>query len=227
MKEPKRTTQIVSALVRLLAGVLLIGAFVLLPAGTFDYWQAWLYTAVLFTPLVVMAVILLVFDPAFLGRRMNLRESQSEQKLAIAGLSLLIIVLLLIPGFDRRFSWSQVPTWLVLISDGLILLGFLLFGLTMRENRFAGRVVEVQEEQKVISSGPYALVRHPMYLAVTLIFGFTPLALGSYWGLIASILFPLMLVPRILNEEKVLREGLSGYKEYTFKVRWRLMPLVW
>ena len=227
MNEPSRTTQMISALLRLSAGVLLIGALVFWPAGTFDYWQAWLYSAVLFTPLVLMFIILIISDPAMLERRMNLQESRREQKLAIAAMSLLMIVMLIVPGFDRRYDWSAVPAWLVLVSDGLILLGFVLFGLTMRANRFAGRVVEVQEEQGVISSGPYALVRHPMHLAATLIFGFTPLALGSYWGLIASLLFPLMLAARISNEEKLLREELQGYEEYTRKVRWRLVPWVW
>ena len=227
MKGSSRTSKMVPALARILAGVLLIGALVFLPAGTFDYWQAWLYTVVLFAPLLIMTIVLLIADPDFLGRRMNLRESQGEQKLAIAGLSLLMIVMLLIPGFDRRYGWSMVPTVLVLVSDTLILVGFLIFGLTLRENRFAGRVVEVQEGQVVISTGPYALVRHPMYLAATLIFGFTPLALGSYDGLIASVLFPVLLAARISNEEKVLCEGLKGYEEYSRKMRWRLIPFIW
>jgi protein-S-isoprenylcysteine O-methyltransferase Ste14 len=213
--------------VRFLAGILLFGVFVFIPAGTLQYWQAWVYLAVLFVPLAVFGLVLFTREPKLLERRMRMRETQAEQKRAIAALTLLLLIILVIPGLDRRFSWSSAPPGLVILADLIILLGYALFVLTIRENQFASRVVEVQEGQAVISSGPYAVVRHPMYLATTLMFGLTPLALGSYWGLIASALFPVMLAARIRNEEAVLREGLVGYADYARKVRYRLIPFVW
>jgi protein-S-isoprenylcysteine O-methyltransferase Ste14 len=197
------------------------------PAGTLQYWQAWVYLAVLFLPLTLYGFVLLLKDPEMLERRMRMRESRAAQRKAIAGISILLLVIFILPGFDKRFGWSAVPPALVYGADLLILLGYLLFALTVRENRFTSRSVEVQQGQQVISSGPYALVRHPMYLATTMMFLFSPLALGSYWGMIASVLFPVLLVPRILDEEKMLRESLSGYEAYTRKVRYRLIPFVW
>jgi len=212
---------------RFLAAIVLVGCTLFLPAGTLNYWQAWLYMVLLFIPVAIVGVVLVIKDPELLERRMRTREREAPQRRVIASSGLLLLAVVLIPGFDRRYAWSNVPLPLVFLADILILLGYLLFVLTIRANRFASRVVEVQANQVVISSGPYALVRHPMYLAVSLIFTLTPLALGSFWALIPALLLPVVLAARIGNEEQLLRRDLPGYAEYCHKVKYRLVPFIW
>lgn len=214
-------------LTRFLAGFILIGCMLFLPAGTLRFWEAWLYMGLLFVPVAIVGVILFIKDPALLERRMRTREKETPQKNVIAASSLVLLAVFLIPGFDRRYDWSTVPASLVVLADILILLGYLLFALTIRENRFASRVVEVQDHQVVVSTGPYALVRHPMYLAVSVIFTLSPLGLGSYWALVPALLLPVLLARRIENEEQLLRRELRGYKEYCQRVKYRLLPFIW
>jgi protein-S-isoprenylcysteine O-methyltransferase Ste14 len=166
-------------------------------------------------------------EPDLLERRMKMKEPEKEQNL-IVRLSLIpFIIAFLIPGFDYRFGWSDVPIAVVVISEILVLLGYGIFFMVMRENRYASRVVQVEQEQQVISSGPYAIVRHPMYLGAIVMYLFSPLALGSYWALIpASFIVP-VFVARLLNEENVLMRDLKGYREYMQKTRRRLIPGVW
>lgn len=215
------------ALWRLVAGMAFIALLLFLPAGTTAYWEAWIYLVVLFTPVLVVGSILLLRDPELLERRMTLREQESSQRTVILFSTIVLLVIYLVPGFDKRFGWSDVPPIVVLVSDALILGGYGLFALTLRENRFASRVVELQAEQQVIQTGPYRLVRHPMYTAIAVMFILTPLALGSWWGLLASAAFPLVLVGRIRGEEELLGRDLPGYEEYTQRVRYRLIPLIW
>jgi protein-S-isoprenylcysteine O-methyltransferase Ste14 len=212
---------------RLAAGVLLIAALLFLPAGTTDYWEAWLYIILLFTPVLALGSILLMRDPQLLERRMTLAERESSQRWVIALSTIVLLVIYMVPGFDKRYGWSDVSPLVVLISDALILAGYGLFALTLRENRFASRVVELQSEQRVIQTGPYRLVRHPMYLAIAVMFVLSPLALGSWWGLLASAVFPAVLVGRIRGEEILLRRDLPGYDDYCRRVRYRLLPLIW
>lgn len=226
--QPKpRAVLLLRTVVRFLAGIVLIGALVFVPAGTLHFWQAWAYMALIFVPMAIFGLVLLAKDPDLLERRMRMRETQAEQRKAIAGLSILFFAMLMIPGFDRRYGWSAVPSGLVMLADVFVLLGYGLFVLTIRENRYASRVVELQQDQVVISSGPYAIVRHPMYLGAGLMFTLSPLALGSYWGLIPAVLFPILLAARINSEEQLLRGSLGGYDEYTRKVKYRLIPFLW
>jgi len=215
------------ALWRLVAGMAFIALLLFLPAGTTAYWEAWIYLVVLFTPVLVVGSILLLRDPELLERRMTLREQESSQRTVLLFSTIVLLVIYLVPGLDKRFGWSDVPPIVVLVSDALILGGYGLFALTLRENRFASRVVELQAEQQVIQTGPYRLVRHPMYTAIAVMFILTPLALGSWWGLLASAAFPLVLVGRIRGEEELLGRDLPGYEEYTQRVRYRLIPLIW
>ena len=141
--------------------------------------------------------------------------------------AVILLATFLLPGFDKRFGWSSVPVWLVIASDVVILLSYLLFALTLRENEYASRTVEVEQQQRVIKTGPYSFVRHPLYLASALIFGSSPLALGSYWALIPTSFYPALLVARIVNEEKVLLRELDGYAGYCKAVRYRLIPGIW
>lgn len=226
--EPLSRTALLSrTLVRFLAGLFLVGCMLFLPAGTLRYWEAWLYMALLFVPVAVVGGVLFIKDPELLERRLRTQEREAPQKKVIAASSLVLLSVYLIPGFDRRYDWSTVSPTLVLLADILVLLGYLLFVLTIKENRYASRVVEVQDNQVAISTGPYALVRHPMYLAVSVIFTLSPLALGSYWALIPTLLLPVVLAARIANEEQLLRRSLTGYEEYCQNVKYRLLPFIW
>ncbi len=222
-----RTGLLAMTLLSLLTGIVMLALFVFIPAGTLKYWQAWVYFGVLFLPLTINGFILFKRDPEVLEKRLRMRESRGAQKSAIAALTVLIALIYILSALDWRFAWSVVPLAAVFLGDLIIVAGYVLYVLTVRENRYASRSVELQQGQSVISSGPYALVRHPMYLAMTLIFVGTPLALGSLWGLAASIFFPVLLSTRISNEEKLLRESLGGYVEYTHKVKYRLIPFLW
>lgn len=217
----------IAVLSRVILAFPVLGLMFFWPAGTLNYWEAWVYIGILLIPVGLATLYLLKHDPDLLERRMRTREGNSEQGLLIISTSIFLIVAFLMPGFDKRFGWSNTPVWLVIAADVFVLLGYSLFFLVLRENSFASRVVEVEAGQKVISSGPYALVRHPMYVAILLMFAISPLALGSLWGMLPMILMPVILVLRILNEETVLREGLEGYQEYTQKVKYRLIPGIW
>jgi len=218
---------VISVVIRLLLAIPMLGLIFFLPAGTFDYWEAWAYMGVLFIPMTMMLFYFLKTDPEVLERRMRTREQQQEQGILMTILVIFFLGTFLLPGFDRRFGWSNPPLWLVIFALVLVFLGYLSFFFVLRENSYASRVIEVEEGQKVISSGPYAVVRHPMYTGVLLMYGISPLALGSTWGMLPMILLPAFLVARILNEEKVLREELEGYQEYTQKVKYRLIPGLW
>ena len=198
-----------------------------LPAGTFDFWEAWVWLALLLIPMLFAFAYLLKNDPELLERRMRLRERQSSQKIIIAVSWLYFIVAFTLPGFDRRFGWSDVPTPLVVAADIVVLAGYLIFFVVLRENSYASRVIEVMQGQRVISSGPNKLVRHPMYLGTTLMYVATPLALGSYWALILALLIIPIIVLRICNEESVLAHSLKGYPEYMQQTRYRLLPGIW
>ena len=160
-------------------------------------------------------------------RRMKTKEKEKPQKLFIRLSWLVFLLAFVIPGLDFRFGWSVVPVWLVAVSALIILGGYLIFIVVVRENEYAARTVEVEEDQQVISTGPYRLIRHPLYTGVLLIFIFSPLALGSYWALIAFIPLPVIVILRIFNEEKVLSTQLPGYMEYMQKVKYRLIPYIW
>jgi protein-S-isoprenylcysteine O-methyltransferase Ste14 len=198
-----------------------------LPAGSFSFWQAWVYLAILFIPMLFVMNYLFKNNPKLLERRMRMREKESTQKKIVKFSTIFFLLAFILPGFDFRWGWSHVPIVLVVFSELLVLLGYFLVFLVFKENSFTSRIVEVEQDQKVISSGPYAIVRHPMYSGVIMMYFFTPLALGSWWALIpASFIIP-TLVLRILNEELLLTRELPGYKEYTQKVKFRLMPGIW
>jgi protein-S-isoprenylcysteine O-methyltransferase Ste14 len=207
--------------------VIAISAVVITPAWTMVYWQGWLFLAFLFIPILLVGLYMLKFKRSLLEKRINAREKRKPQKLIQSVNTLLFIIAMVIPGFDHRFGWSHIPAWLVLASDVMMLSGYVLFIRTMLYNEYASRTIEIQKDQKLISTGPYAVVRHPMYAAGLLMYIFMPLALGSVWAYIPLAFFPLMLAFRLLDEEKALIKDLEGYKQYMKKVKYRLVPWVW
>lgn len=212
---------------RISVGVVFWAALFFGTAGTFRYWEAWAFLAVLFTPMGLMSGYLLRNDPELVERRLKAKEKREKQKLFQKMTSLVWITGFVIPGLDHRGSWSTVPLWLVIVADLLVVAGYILFFLVLKENSYAGRTIEVEENQSVISTGPYSLVRHPMYTGATLMLLFAPLALGSWWATLPMLLTPLFLIMRIRDEEEALLEELPGYPEYTQKTKYRLIPLLW
>lgn len=218
---------ILNALTKLVMGFILIGMLLFLPAWTVDYPGAWLFMALLFIPMLAMGTVLLFRAPRLLEKRLNNREKEKTQRGVIAISGLMFPVGFVISALDFRFGWSTVPLYLTVASSVLFLIGYVMYGEVMRENAYLSRTVEVQENQTVISTGLYGVVRHPMYLATMFMFLPMPLILGSFWGLIPFALYPISTVIRIQNEEKVLTEGLLGYAEYKQKVKYRLIPFIW
>jgi protein-S-isoprenylcysteine O-methyltransferase Ste14 len=204
-----------------------MGILILLPAGTFNYWQFYVYCGLLMVPMLAVLFYFLKNDPKFLERRSKAREKEKAQVLISILNSMIFLAGFIIPGLDKRFGWSFVPLPIIIIACVVILLGYLIIFFVFRQNSYASRVIEVDEEQEVITTGLYGLVRHPMYVGALIMYIPTPVALGSYWGLIPFALLPLSLALRILNEEKVLKENLKGYSEYCQKTRYRLIPYIW
>jgi protein-S-isoprenylcysteine O-methyltransferase Ste14 len=226
-EDPGKLKPAISAILRLVLGIVIIGVLFFLPAGTLDYWQAWMWLGTLLTPMIFALIYLAKRDPALLERRSRMNETRPEQKRIIAASTLYFLVAFLLPGFDKRFGWSHVPAWVSIAADAGVLAAYLFFFLVMKTNSYASRVVEVQQGQQVITAGPYALVRHPMYLAMILMMALSPLALGSYWAAVPSIALIFLLAARIKSEEELLIRELAGYREYTQKTRYRLIPGVW
>ena len=218
---------LVSALTKYIMGFILVGVLLFLPAWTLRYPGAWLFIALLFIPMLFMGILLFLKAPKLLEKRLNNKEKEKTQRGAIALSGLLFPIGFVLSALDFRFAWSSVPPWLVILASVLFLIGYGMYAEVMRENAYLSRTVEVQKNQTVISTGLYGFVRHPMYLATLLMFLPLPLILGSFWGLIPFAFYPVVIIIRILNEEKVLTAGLEGYAEYKTKVRYRLIWLVW
>lgn len=212
---------------RFFLGIPVLGLAFFLPAGTLNYWEAWAFMAILFTPMFFIMQYLIKNDPALLERRARSKEQASEQNLIVKLSFVYYLVTYLLPGFDKRYGWSDTPLWLVVLAQVFVFLGYILVTQVFKENSYASRTVEVDEDQKVIDTGPYAVVRHPMYVGVTTLYVLSPLALGSTWGLLASVLIIPLIIARIVSEEKILAKDLAGYTEYQQKVKYRLIPLVW
>ena len=218
---------LVSAVTKLILGAILLGAMLFLPAWTVKYPGAWLFIAVLFGPMLILGVFLFIKSPGLLEKRLNNKEKEKTQKGVLALSGLMFPAGFVISALDFRFGWSYVPMWAMIAAAALFLVGYGLYAEVMRENAYLSRTVEIQENQKVISTGLYSVVRHPMYLATLLMFLPLALILGSLWGLIPFALYPVIIVIRIINEEKVLENGLDGYIEYKSKVKYRLIPFIW
>jgi protein-S-isoprenylcysteine O-methyltransferase Ste14 len=206
------------------------GLLLFLPAGTLRYWEAWVFVAVFFICNVVLTAYLVVKDPALLERRMKVgpaAEQSTTQKIIVAFVFILFAGAAVLPALDHRFGWSRVPAEIAILGDILIAISYYGFFRVFRENTYGAATIQVEKGQTVISTGPYAVVRHPMYSVAMILFFSMPLALGSWWGVLVLAPSVLVLVWRILDEEKFLHKNLSGYTQYTEKVRYRLVPHVW
>ena len=218
---------IISGLSKLLFGIALVGLLLFLPAGTWQYWQAWVFIAVLFVPMLIMGVWLLINSPELLAKRLNNKEKEVTQKHVVALSGLMFVGGFVVCGLDYRWGWSDMPWWIVGMAAVLFLLGYAMYAEVMRENAYLSRTIEVQENQKLIDTGLYGIVRHPMYTATLLMFLAMPFILGSWWGIAVFAVYPVLIIKRIQNEEQVLVAGLKGYTDYQQRVRWRLIPWVW
>lgn len=217
----------VQGIVKLLGGALTMGLLLFLTAGTLDYPGACRLLCVFFIPAFILGLVLLIAKPELLAKRLNTKETEPGQRRVLAFSSLIFAASFLLCALDFRFGWSAVPAWLSTVGCAVFLLAYVGFAELLRENEYLSRSVELQAGQKVVSTGMYGIVRHPMYSVIIWLFLSMPLIIGSYVGLIPLAFIPYVLVKRLLNEEKLLRGGLDGYDEYMKKVRYRLIPLVW
>ena len=216
-----------SAGIKLLMGLVLAVLLIFLPAGTMDYPNGWLFMAVLFVPMLIAGVVMAICSPTLLRKRLNAKEKESEQKSVVAMSGIMFIAAFVVAGFNYRYAWIVMPSWAVWSAAVLFLLSYLMYAEVLRENAYLSRTIEVQQGQKVIDTGLYGIVRHPMYSATVVLFLSMALVLGSLPSFVIMLVYIPLIVKRIKNEEKVLMQGLAGYDEYCMRVRYRLLPLVW
>ena len=215
------------ALVKFFLGVVVMGALLFVPAGSFRYWQGWLLMGILFVPMFIAGLVLMAKNPELLRKRLNAKEEEKEQKTVVALSGLLFIVAFVVAGLNWRFRWCILPDWAVWVAAGLFLASFVLYAEVLRENTYLSRTIEVQEGQKVIDTGLYGVVRHPMYMATTVLFFVMPLVLASPVSFLIMLLYIPVIAKRIRNEESVLESGLPGYTEYKQRVKYRILPFIY
>ncbi len=217
----------IQAITKFSGGLVIVGLLLFLPAGSLHFWQAWLLMGILFVPMLIAGLVMLGRNPALLRKRLDAKEKESEQKTVVALSGLLFIASFAVAGLNWRFQWWVLPNWAVWVAAVLFLLSYLLYAEVLRENTYLSRTIEVQENQKVIDTGLYGIVRHPMYMATTILFLTMPLVLASPISFFIMLCYLPVIAKRIRNEEKVLEEGLEGYSEYKKKVKYRILPLIW
>ena len=215
------------AMIKFFSGVLLVGLLLFLPAGTLYFRRAWLLMGILFIPMFLAGLVMLFKSPELLRRRLKARESEGEQRTVIALSGLMFLLSFILAGLNYRSDWMMLPRWVSLAAAGVFLLGYGLFGEVLRENVYLARTVEVEKGQKLIDTGLYGIVRHPMYSATVLMFLAMPLVLGSPLSFAVMLLYLPIIAKRIRNEEQVLSKGLEGYKDYCGRVKYRLFPWIW
>lgn len=218
---------LVQALVKFIAGIVLISILLFLPAGSFAYWQGWVLIGVLFIPMFIAGIIMLIKSPDLLRKRLNAKEKENEQKTVVALSGLLFITSFITAGLSWRFDWWIMPDWSIWVSAVVFIVSYLIYAEVLRENEYLSRTIEVQEGQKVIDTGVYGVVRHPMYMATVLLFLSMPLVLGCPFSFFIMLGYIPLIGKRIRNEEEVLENSLEGYKEYKTKVRYKMIPFVW
>ena len=215
------------SLVKFFLGVILLGVLIFLPAWSFRYWQGWLLMGILFVPMFLAGLVMMARNPELLRKRLNAKEQEAEQKTVVKLSGLLFAAAFVVAGLNWRFGWWVLPEWAVWVAAGLFLASYLLYAEVLRENTYLSRTIEVQENQKVIDTGLYGIVRHPMYMATTVLFLAMPLVLASPISFFIMLGYIPVIAKRIKNEEKVLEEGLDGYTDYKKKVKYRILPFIW
>ena len=215
------------ALAKFLLGAILLGILIFVPAGSLHYWQGWLLMGILFVPMFAAGLVMMAKNPDLLRKRLNAKEQETEQKAVVKLSGLLFIAAFVVAGLNWRLGWCVMPDWAAWVAAGVFLASYLLYAEVLRENTYLSRTIEVQENQKVIDTGLYGIVRHPMYMATTVLFLAMPLVLASPISFIIMLGYIPVIAKRIKNEEKVLEEGLEGYAEYKKKVKYRILPFIW
>ena len=218
---------LIQSLTKYFLGVAVIALLLFLPAGSFRYWQGWLLMGILFVPMFVAGLVMMARNPELLRKRLNAKEEEKEQKTVVKLSGLLFIAAFVTSGLNWRYGWCVLPDWAVWVSAGLFIICYLLYAEVLRENTYLSRTIEVQENQKVIDTGLYGIVRHPMYMATTVLFLTMPLVLASPLSFLIMLLYLPLIAKRIKNEESVLEEGLDGYREYKQRVKYKVIPFVW
>ena len=217
----------IQAIAKFLLGVVLVGVAIFLPAGTFAFFNGWLFMGILFVPMFLAGIVMMFKNPDLLKKRLDIKEKEKEQQLVVKLSGLVFLAGFIVAGLGVRFDWYVLPTLVVIVAAVFFLFAYVLYAEVLRENAYLSRVIEVQENQKVIDSGLYGVVRHPMYAATLILFLTMPLVLGSIYAFIIFLAYPFIIVKRIKNEESVLEKDLKGYAEYKKKVKYRLIPFIW
>ena len=217
----------IQAIIKYIFGVLIVGNLLFIPANSFEYWNGWLFMGLLFIPMFVAGIILMIKNPELLRKRLNAKEKESEQKQVILFSAVMFLLGFIVAGLNYRYKWIEIPNSVTIISSILFVIAYILYAEVLRENTYLSRTIEVQENQKVIDTGLYGIVRHPMYAVTILLFLTIPLILGSITSFIIFLIYPIIIAKRIKNEEKVLVRDLKGYKEYKNKVKYKIIPLIW
>lgn len=217
----------VQALIKFLSGLIMVILLIFVPAGTLHYINGWILTGILFIPMLIMGIIMSVKNPELLEKRLNAKEKDSGQKNIIRFSGIIFLAGFIVAGLNYRFKWLIVPQWTVIISSIVFLLSYAMYAEVLRENTYLSRTVEIQENQKIIDTGLYGIIRHPMYTATIFMFLSIPLVLGSVHSFVIFLLYPVIIVMRLSNEEKFLENNLDGYSQYKDKVKYRLIPFIW
>lgn len=217
----------IQAIIKYILGVVSIGALLFIPACSFEYWNGWLFMGLLFIPMFIAGIILMIKNPELLRKRLNAKEKENEQKEVILFSGLMFLSGFIIAGLNYKYNWIEVPNIVVIISSILFIIAYILYAEVLRENTYLSRTIEVQENQKVVDTGMYGIVRHPMYAVTILLFLTMPLILGSIISFIIFLIYPFIIGKRIKNEEEVLEKDLKGYTEYKKKVKYKLIPFIW
>lgn len=214
-------------IIKFLSGLIIVGSLLFIPAGTLEYYNAWLFTVLLFVPMFIVGIFLMIKKPELLKKRLNAKEKENEQKSVIAISGLMFIIGFIIAGLNFRYKWIETHNVVTIISSILFVTAYILYAEVLRENTYLSRTIEVQENQKVIDTGLYGIVRHPMYAVTIVLFLTIPLILGSIISFIIFLIYPIIIAKRIKNEEEVLEKDLKGYSEYKKKVKYKVIPFIW